>query len=93
MALWHGIAMSVSLNVDDVGRIVLPKSVREALGIEGRTRLKLEVVGDVAQLSRAATGAGPVKRRGRRLVFAGMLPDDWDSASAVERMRTRRLKQ
>ena len=65
----------------------------QALGIEGRTRLKLEVVGDVAQLSRAATGAGPVKRRGQRLVFAGSLPDDWDSASAVNRMRTQRLKQ
>jgi len=85
--------MSVSLSVDEVGRMVLPKPVREALGISGRTRLKLEVVGDVAQLSRAAEGAGPVKRRGRRLIFAGSLPDDWDSGAAVGRMRVQRLKR
>ena len=68
--------MSVSLNVDEVGRIVLPKPVREALGIEGRTRLKLEVVGDVAQLSLAATGAGPVKRRGLLACFREIAQTD-----------------
>ena len=31
--------MSVSLTVDEVGRIVLPKPVREALGISGGGRL------------------------------------------------------
>jgi AbrB family looped-hinge helix DNA binding protein len=89
----HIDSMSVSLSVDEVGRIVLPKPVRDALGISGRTRLKLEVVGDVAQISREAGAAGPVKRKGQRLVFAGSLPDDWDSGAAVGRMRAQRIKR
>ena len=85
--------MSVSLTVDEVGRIVLPKPVREALGITGRARLKVEVVGEIAQLSRENTATGPVRRRGGRLVFAGALPSDWDSAEAVGKMRSQRLKR
>lgn len=39
MPLCQSIAMSVSLSVDEVGRLVLPRPVREALGIRGRARL------------------------------------------------------
>ena len=85
--------MSVSLTVDEVGRIVLPKPVREALGISGRARLKLEVVGETAQLSRESGPSGPVRRRGGRLVFAGAVPAVWDSGAAVKKMRTERLKR
>lgn len=85
--------MSVSLTVDEVGRIVLPKPVREALGIRGRARLKVEVVGEMAQLSRESSAVGPVRRRGGRLVFAGALPAEWDSAEAVHKTRVQRLKR
>lgn len=85
--------MSVSLTVDEVGRIVLPKPVREALGISGRARLKVEVVGETAQLSRESSAAGPVRRRGGRLVFAGAVPAGWDSGAAVQKMRAQRLKR
>jgi bifunctional DNA-binding transcriptional regulator/antitoxin component of YhaV-PrlF toxin-antitoxin module len=85
--------MSVSLSVDEVGRLVLPKPVREALGIRGRARLKLEIVGEMAQLSREGNAAGPLRRRGGRLVFAGELPSDWDSGEAVQKMRAQRLKR
>jgi AbrB family looped-hinge helix DNA binding protein len=89
----HKYGMSVSLTVDEVGRIVLPKPVREALGIRGRARLKLEMVGETAQLSREAGTTGPVRRRGGRLVFAGELPSDWQSGQAVQKMRAQRLKR
>ncbi|MFM8460246.1 MAG: hypothetical protein ACKOB0_15160, partial [Chthoniobacterales bacterium] len=59
----------------------------------GRARLKLEIVGDTAQISQESSAAGPIRRRGGRLVFAGELPSDWDSASAVQKMRTQRLKR
>ncbi len=85
--------MSTSLTVDEVGRIVLPKPVREALGIRGRTLLKVEVVGDTAQLTREGAAAGPVQRSKGRLVFAGALPAEWDSGLAVQKMRTQRLKR
>lgn len=85
--------MSVSLTVDEVGRIVLPKPVREALGIRGRARLKVEVVGETAQISREGGAAGPVQRSKGRLVFAGALPSEWDSGAAVQRARAQRLKR
>ena len=85
--------MSTSLTVDEVGRIVLPKPVREALGFRGRARLNVEVVGETAQLSLKSGEAGPVRRRGGRLVFAGELPAEWDSGTAVQKMRAQRLKR
>lgn len=47
----------------------------------------------MAQLSREGNAAGPVRRRGGRLVFAGELPADWDSGEAVQKMRAQRLKR
>ena len=85
--------MKSSLTVDEVGRIVLPKPLREALGIRGRARLNVEVVGEMAQLSLQSGEAGPVRRRGGRLVFAGELPAGWDSGAAVQEMRVQRLKR
>jgi AbrB family looped-hinge helix DNA binding protein len=85
--------MSTSLTVDEVGRIVLPKPVREALGIRGRARLNLEVVGETAQLSLQSGAAGPVQRSKGRLVFAGALPAEWDSGAAVQKMRAQRSKR
>ncbi len=85
--------MTASLTVDEVGRVVLPKPVREALGIEGRTRLKVDIVGDVARLSREPGISGPVKREGGRLVYAGPLPETWSSGEAVTKMRAQRIKR
>jgi AbrB family looped-hinge helix DNA binding protein len=93
LPLWHRYGINASLTVDEVGRIVLPKPVREALGISGRARLKLEVVGETVQLSRQGGTTGPVRRRGGRLVFAGALPSDWQSGEAVQKMRAQRLKR
>ena len=84
---WHPVTVIVFVNIDEDGRSFLPKAAREALGIEGRTLLRLEVVGGVAHLSRAATGAGPARREGGRLVFAGSLPENWDCVAAVAASR------
>ena len=93
LALCHEYGMTASLTVDEVGRVVLPKPVREALGIAGRTRLKMDIVGDVARLSRETEVSGPVKREGGRLVYAGPLPEVWNSGEALSRMRAQRIKR
>lgn len=85
--------MKATVVVDEVGRLVLPKPVREAIGVFGRANLKIEVVSGVAQLSPAEQGKGTVARRRGRTIYSGTLPTDWDSGESVSRMRRSRLKR
>jgi len=77
-------------SVDPVGRLVIPKTVRAALGIVGRARVRLEIVGDHAEISLATSPAGTARRQNGRLVHAAPLPADWDSGDAVLQARERR---
>lgn len=85
--------MKTTVMVDEVGRMVLPKPVREAIGISGRMSVNVEVVSGIAQISTPQRRSGPVARRRGRTVYAGPLPPDWDSGEAVSRMRERRLRK
>lgn len=85
--------MKAVATVDAVGRLVLPKSVREAMGVFGRSQVILEVFGGKTQISVAEPPSSPSKRKGGRLVFSGPVPEEWDSGEAVSRMRRQRLGQ
>jgi bifunctional DNA-binding transcriptional regulator/antitoxin component of YhaV-PrlF toxin-antitoxin module len=85
--------MKTNVLIDEVGRLVLPKTVRDAVGIVGRMTVAVEVVGGVAQISPPPPPSGPIKRKGGRLVYAGTLPRDWDSGEAVSRMREGRTRR
>jgi len=84
--------MKTTVLVDEVGRMVLPKSIREAIGIFGRVNVCVEVVAGAAQISVPASRPGSVARRRGRTVYTGPLPPDWDSGEAVSRMREGRLR-
>jgi bifunctional DNA-binding transcriptional regulator/antitoxin component of YhaV-PrlF toxin-antitoxin module len=85
--------MKTTVLVDEVGRMVLPKSVREAIGISGRMNVTIEVVSGAAQISTIESRPGVVARRRGRTVYTGPLPSDWESGEAVSRMRERRLRK
>jgi bifunctional DNA-binding transcriptional regulator/antitoxin component of YhaV-PrlF toxin-antitoxin module len=85
--------MKTTVMVDEVGRIVLPKPVREAIGIFGRTNVNLEVVSGMAQISALEPRSDKVRRRRGRRVYTGPLPPDWESAEAVSRMRERKIRK
>ena len=85
--------MKTTVTVDEVGRMVLPKPVREAIGISGRTNVTIEIVSGTAQIAVIDRRNGPVTRRRGRTVFAGPLPPEWDSGEAISRMRERRNRQ
>ena len=85
--------MKAMATVDAVGRLVLPKSVREAMGVFGRSRVILEVFGGKTQISVVEPPPSPSMRKGGRLVFSGSVPEGWDSGEAVSRMRRQRLGQ
>lgn len=85
--------MKTSVIVDEVGRLVLPKNIREAIGVFGRTSVNVEVVDRAARISAPEQSGGAVSRKRGRLVYAGPLPEHWDSGEAVLRMRERRLRR
>lgn len=85
--------MKTTVSVDKVGRMVLPKSVREAIGISGRMSVNIEIVSGGAQISALEPGRGAMARRRGRTVYTGPLPSDWDSGEAVSRMRERRFRE
>jgi bifunctional DNA-binding transcriptional regulator/antitoxin component of YhaV-PrlF toxin-antitoxin module len=79
--------------VDEVGRMVLPKRIRDAIGISGRTSVSVEVVGGAAQILPLESITGPVAKRRGRTVYTGPLPPDWDSGEAISRMREIRVRK
>lgn len=85
--------MKTSISMDKVGRLVLPKSIREALGIEGCIVLNVEVVDNAALITAPAPSGGVTARKRGRLVYAGPLPKNWDSGEAVTAMRQRRTRR
>jgi bifunctional DNA-binding transcriptional regulator/antitoxin component of YhaV-PrlF toxin-antitoxin module len=85
--------MKATVTVDEVGRLVLPKQIREAIGVCGRMEVKVEVVDNGARITAPETADRPTVRQGRRLIFAGALPKNWESGEAVLQMRERRLRQ
>lgn len=86
--------MKANIVVDEVGRLVLPKEIREAIGIFGRMSLQVEVVGRAARISAPDVfDEQNVERHGKRKVYGGPLPENWDSGEAVLKIRERRMRR
>jgi bifunctional DNA-binding transcriptional regulator/antitoxin component of YhaV-PrlF toxin-antitoxin module len=83
--------MKATISMDEVGRLVLPKGIREAIGIVGRMAVNVEVVDNAALITVPAPARGVTARKRGRLVYAGPLPQNWDSGEAVTAMRQRRI--
>ena len=81
--------MKRAVLVDEVGRIVLPKDIRQAIGLSGRTFVQIELLNGVVLISQRE-GAGCLGQKGKRRVFAGKLPKGWLSGEAVLKVRARR---
>ena len=85
--------MKTTVMVDELGRMVLPKTVREAIGISGRMSVNIEIVSGTAQITALERRSGQVTRRQGRKVYTGPLPSDWDSGEAVSRLREQRIRK
>jgi len=83
--------MNATITMDEVGRLVLPKGIREAIGIVGRMVVNVEVVDNAALITVPAPARGVMARKRGRLVYAGPLPQNWDSGEAVRAIRQRRV--
>lgn len=85
--------MKASVIVDEVGRLVLPKQIREAIGVFGRTTVSVEVVDNVARITAPEPARREVSQKHGRLVYSGALPENWDSGEAVLSQREQRLRR
>ena len=90
MPIGNSNTMKTTVLIDEVGRMVLPKSVRKAIGIAGRMSVNIEIVAGTAHLFTLERRPAAARRRGRT-IHTGSLPSDWDSGEAVSRMREQRL--
>lgn len=83
--------MNAHITMDEVGRLVLPKNIREAIGVFGRMVVSIEVVDKAAMITVPASAVSSVARKRGRLVHTGPLPQTWDSGQAVLAIRQRRI--
>jgi len=87
---WHNNLMHV--RVDKAGRIVLPKPMRNRLGLKAGAQLEICEGPDGVVLKPAARGSSLVKRNGR-WVYTGQAPKDIDWERLVEQDRELRDKE
>ena len=85
--------MNASTTMDEVGRLVLPKNIREAIGVTGRMVVRIEVVNRAAMITVPSLDVSSVTRKRGRRVHTGALPQDWDSGQAVLAMRDQRIRR
>jgi AbrB family looped-hinge helix DNA binding protein len=87
----------MEVKIDDYGRVVIPKAVREKLGIESGTSLEIEV--DSAEVGGAITltpkGQKPaLQRKGELLVHSGKLTEeDFDVVEQIRSDRQERARK
>lgn len=85
--------MKATVVVDEVGRLVLPKDIREAIGVSGRMAVEVEVGDNAARISAPQQTSRAVRRKGKRMIYTGALPENWESGEAVLRIRERRVRR
>jgi len=56
--------------IDSAGRVVVPEAIREALGLTGGTRIRIEERDGQLVISRADGGSQVVEREGRLVLTA-----------------------
>jgi len=87
-----GILNGMELQIDRAGRIVVPKQVRENLGLKPGTSLRLEERADSIILRKIDHQPALIEVEGF-LVHTGKLPMGYDWDSLVEQEREERIRE
>jgi AbrB family looped-hinge helix DNA binding protein len=70
--------------MDNAGRVILPKPIRDRMHLHAGSKLRLEIVGDKLELTQEIPEV-KIAKRGKRRVVVGW--DGFDAAKAVASMR------
>ena len=82
----------MQLKIDRAGRIVVPKAIRERLGLEAGTDLEI-IEGAGGILVRPAKREPLLVREGKLLVHTGKLPGSYDPARMVDDERETHIRE
>jgi AbrB family looped-hinge helix DNA binding protein len=82
----------MTLKVDKAGRIVLPKPVRDRLGLHDGSNLEMEETPEGVVLKPVGRKSSLV-RKGRFLVHTGQLPSGYDTFEAIDQDREERERK
>lgn len=88
----HLEVMMMTLKVDEAGRVVLPKSVRERLGLHEGSDLELEVTREGPVLKPAGARPSMVNKHGL-WVHTAKLPGDCDVVQAIREDREEEIRK
>ena len=88
----YAILDGMTLKIDKAGRIVVPKPVRERLGLQAGMDLEASE-GPDGILIRPAERRPSLVRKGRFLVHTGELPVGYDILKAIDEDREERIRK
>lgn len=83
--------MSMNVQMDSAGRVVLPKKVRDRFGLQGGDTLALEIKGDTIELRSQGTGAHLERVNGVLVLVSGVSLRE--GKDLVAESREERIKQ
>jgi AbrB family looped-hinge helix DNA binding protein len=79
----------MTLTIDGAGRVVIPKPLRDKLGLRAGSTLEVLETPEGVTL-KPADQKSPLAMRGGRLVLTSDLPPGWDVVKAIEEEREAR---
>jgi len=82
----------MTLRIDKAGRVVLPKPLRDRLGLSGGSDLELLETSE-GVLLKPADRRPSLVRKGRFLVHTGELPDGYDLSKEISDERDARARR
>lgn len=83
--------MSQTLTVDSVGRVVLPKRIRDKMHLSAGAKLRIEMVGDKLELSQEVSQVKIEQKKDGLPTIIGW--DGFDAAQAVREMREEQIER
>ncbi len=82
----------MTLKIDKAGRVILPKPVRDRLGLHEGSDLEMEETPEGVMLKRVESRPSLVKKGGL-LVFTGKVPPRFDAVEAIRDDREDRIRK
>lgn len=83
----------MNVRIDSAGRIVVPKAVRERLGLRKDRELQLEESGEMIMLKPVRQESAWVRDKRGWLVYTGTLPGNIDWDHLVQEDREARIRE
>ena len=82
----------MTLKIDKAGRVILPKPVRDRLGLHAGSDLEMRETKDGIMLT--PTGQSPsMIKKGNFWVFTAEIPPGWDVLKAIDEDREDRIRK